>query len=64
MAVPKHKVSKSRRNMRRANNFKAPSVTLTECPQCHTPVRSHCVCKNCGHYNGARRIEIQEDKGE
>ena len=61
MAVPKHKVSKSRRNMRRAANFKAPTVTLTECPHCHTPVRPHCVCKNCGHYDGARRIEIKQD---
>lgn len=58
MAVPKTKVSKSRKNMRSAMNFRANPASLTECPQCHTAVRMHCVCKNCGYYNGAKRIEI------
>jgi len=62
MAVPKGKVSKARRDTRRASNFKAPTVTLTDCPHCHTPVRPHCVCLNCGHYKGVQRIKIKEEK--
>jgi len=62
MAVPKHKVSKSRKNMRSAHNFKAHATYLTSCPQCHVPVRPHCICKACGYYDGAKRIEIKEEK--
>lgn len=61
MAVPKTKVSKSRKNMRNAANFRANATSLTGCPQCHTAVRPHCVCKNCGYYNGAKRIDIKEE---
>lgn len=60
MAVPKHKVSKSRKNMRRHANFTVTPATTTECPQCHVAVRPHCVCKNCGHYKGIKRIEITD----
>ncbi|MCL2846876.1 MAG: 50S ribosomal protein L32 [Firmicutes bacterium] len=62
MAVPKTKVSKSRRDMRNAANFRASATTLTECPQCHKPVRPHCVCKECGYYKGTKRIEVASDK--
>jgi len=61
MAVPKKKVSKARRDSRKAN-FKATAATLTECPQCHTPVAPHRVCKNCGNYKGTKRIETKSDK--
>jgi large subunit ribosomal protein L32 len=61
MAVPKHKVSKSRRDSRKAN-FKATPATLTECAQCHTPIAPHRVCKNCGNYKGTKRIETKSDK--
>ena len=61
MAVPKHKVSKSRKNMRSAQNFKATATTLTECPQCHTHVRPHTICKTCGHYKGVKKIEVAAD---
>ncbi|MCL2756185.1 MAG: 50S ribosomal protein L32 [Firmicutes bacterium] len=62
MAVPKTKVSKSRKNMRNAANFKARAASITNCPQCHAVVRPHCVCKACGYYDGAKRIEIKEEK--
>ena len=60
MAVPKHKVSKSRRNSRAAH-FKAFPKKLSSCPQCHEVVLPHVVCKNCGYYNGAKRIEVKSD---
>jgi len=40
MALPKRKKSKSKRDMRRANDHvKLPQTTL--CPQCHEPVLPH-----------------------
>jgi len=62
MAVPKHKVSKSRKNSRSAHNFTATATSLTECTQCHTPVEPHRVCKACGNYKGQKRIITKDDK--
>ena len=64
MAVPKTKVSKSRRDMRNAQNFRAKAACLTDCPQCHVAVRPHCVCTACGYYKGAKRIEVAADSAE
>jgi len=64
MAVPKHKVPKARKRTRSSANFKAHPDTLTDCPQCHTPVRPHTVCGNCGFYKGEKRIESVADKKE
>lgn len=51
MAVPKKKVSKSQRNMRRAHHaLKASNVN--ECSNCGELTRSHHVCASCGTYNG------------
>jgi len=50
MAVPKKKVSRSRRNMRRfsgGNQLAKP--TIISCPSCSEPTRPHRVCA-CGHY--------------
>ena len=51
MAVPKRKMSKSRRDKRRAN-WKLSIPGMVECPQCHQMKLSHRVCAECGHYNG------------
>lgn len=51
MAVPKKKVSKSRRNMRRAHDSLSASV-YNECPNCGELKRPHHVCGECGHYDG------------
>ena len=64
MAVPKGKVSKSRKASRCAANFNAPSATVASCSQCHAPVRPHCVCKACGFYKGTKRIEVATDKAD
>jgi large subunit ribosomal protein L32 len=58
MAVPKRKVSKARRDKRRAN-WKLPAQALVECPQCHQPKRPHHVCPTCGTYRG-REVEPLE----
>ena len=44
MAVPKGKVSKARRNKRRAN-WKLSVPNMVECPQCHEFKMPHKVCK-------------------
>ncbi|MGZ3697778.1 MAG: 50S ribosomal protein L32 [Bdellovibrionota bacterium] len=50
MAVPKKKVSRSRRNMRRfAAGNKLDKTTTTTCPNCSEPTRPHRVCA-CGFY--------------
>ncbi|MCX7714222.1 MAG: 50S ribosomal protein L32 [Clostridia bacterium] len=51
MAVPKGKVSRSRRDKRRAN-WKLAVPGMVECPQCHEYKMPHRVCKACGYYNG------------
>ncbi|MBY0470681.1 50S ribosomal protein L32 [bacterium] len=52
MAVPKKKVSRSRRNMRRfAGGNRLEVVTTNSCPNCSEPKRPHRVCA-CGFYEG------------
>jgi large subunit ribosomal protein L32 len=51
MAVPKKKVSKSRRDMRRAHHA-LPSSRYAECPNCGELKRPHHLCTACGHYDG------------
>ena len=61
MAVPKHKVSKSRGRSRVAN-WKAGVPTLVECPQCHEKKATHVACPSCGYYNGEKKITVKADK--
>jgi large subunit ribosomal protein L32 len=49
MAVPKKKVSKSRRNMRRSHHAIAPMAFL-ECKNCGELKRPHMLCSHCGYY--------------
>ncbi|MDQ7248235.1 50S ribosomal protein L32 [Dongia sedimenti] len=50
MAVPKKKVSKSRRDMRRSHHA-LKVVAAMECPNCGELKRPHHVCGSCGHYD-------------
>jgi large subunit ribosomal protein L32 len=58
MALPKRKISKSRRNMRKAQ-WKLDKPGLAECPQCHEPKLPHRVCKSCGYYKGKEVIKVE-----
>lgn len=58
MAVPKRKISKSRRDKRRAANIKMVAPNIIECPQCHEPNVPHRVCASCGFYNGVEVISV------
>ena len=55
MAVPKRKMSKARRDSRRAN-WKLTVPGMVECPQCHEMKMPHRVCTECGYYNGKQVI--------
>ena len=59
MAVPKNKVSKARRDKRRAN-WKLSAPNLVECPQCHELKMPHSVCPSCGQYKGKEVIKIED----
>jgi len=60
MAVPKHKVSKSRRDKRRTHQ-KLTAPTVAECPDCGEAKLPHHACGKCGTYKGRTVIEIKED---
>lgn len=59
MAVPKKKVSKSKRNMRRAHHALDAS-NLVECANCGEFTRPHHVCQSCGSYNGREVAAVEE----
>jgi large subunit ribosomal protein L32 len=59
MAVPKKKISKSKRDMRRAHDALAPS-SYDECPNCGELKRPHHVCGSCGHYDNREVLEADD----
>lgn len=61
MAVPKRRTSKSRKNKRRSHHaLTAPASG--KCSQCSEAKLPHRVCRVCGFYDGAARIEIAEEE--
>jgi large subunit ribosomal protein L32 len=64
MAVPKRRMSRARRDSRRAHWVNSLNVpTLSTCPSCGEAKLPHRICAACGHYKG-RQIIIpvkQED---
>ncbi len=49
MAVPQNKITRSKRNMRRAHDALVAG-NPAECPNCGELKRPHHVCSECGHY--------------
>ncbi|MDH7576816.1 MAG: 50S ribosomal protein L32 [Bacillota bacterium] len=56
MGVPKRRVSKARKNKRRAM-WKITGPTVVLCPHCHEPKMVHRVCPGCGYYRGKEVLE-------
>lgn len=50
MAVPQNRVTRSKRNMRRAHDALAAG-NPAECPNCGELKRPHHICPSCGHYD-------------
>ena len=58
MAVPKKKISKSRRNQRRSHDA-LNSHVYGECSNCGEIKLTHHVCASCGYYDGRDVMEIE-----
>jgi large subunit ribosomal protein L32 len=59
MAVPKKKISSSRRGSRRAHNA-LKTATLSTCSNCQESIMPHRVCPKCGWYDGREVTEIED----
>ena len=59
-AVPKRKVSKARRDKRRAHDA-LDLYHLVPCSDCGEMKRAHHVCPICGKYNGRQIIPAREE---
>ena len=60
MAVPKHKVSKSVKKMRRSHHaLKAQGVSV--CQNCKNVKLPHRICTHCGFYKGQEIIATVEE---
>ena len=62
MAVPKRKVSKARRDKRRASNSRLDAPNMVKCPNCGGFNLNHRVCRACGHYDGVEVVSKGDDK--
>lgn len=64
MAVPQNRITRSKRNMRRAHDALLAG-NPAECPNCGELKRPHHVCASCGHYDErevvAQAVEIDLD---
>ncbi|WP_102400642.1 50S ribosomal protein L32 [Haloimpatiens massiliensis] len=60
MGNPKSKISKSKRDSRRAQTFKLSAPGIVECPQCHEMKLAHRVCPNCGYYKNKEVVSTEK----
>ncbi|MBD87253.1 MAG: 50S ribosomal protein L32 [Rhodospirillaceae bacterium] len=58
MAVPKKKVTRSRRDKRRSHHA-LTRVNVVECPNCGELKRAHHVCAACGHYRDRQVFSVE-----
>ena len=64
MAVPKRRVSTTRRDKRRSSVWKLAAPTnLVKCPQCGEVNLAYRVCKSCGYYKGVE-VVAKKDTAE
>jgi large subunit ribosomal protein L32 len=61
LALPKRKISKSRRNNRRAH-WKMIAPNISRCPQCHEYRLPHHACPSCGSYSGRAAVQVKAVK--
>ena len=58
MAVPKGRVSKSKRDKRKAQSWKIANTQSGKMQQCGELMVPHQVCKACGAYNKKTIIKV------
>lgn len=62
-AVPKKKLTRRRRDNRRAHiRIQPPALVI--CPQCREYRRAHHVCPHCGTYRGRQVLRVREETGQ
>jgi large subunit ribosomal protein L32 len=59
-AVPKNKVSRSRRGNRRQHQRLSAPLLVT-CPKCGEMMQAHRVCKSCGTYKGRLVLRMKDE---
>jgi large subunit ribosomal protein L32 len=57
--LPKRKLSKGRRNRRRAHDAIGVPHLVT-CSQCREMMMPHRVCPHCGYYKGRQVLKLDE----
>ena len=61
MANPKRKISRSKRDKRRAHWMnKLDSPNFSECPNCGETKLGHRACAHCGYYKGQQVFTPKE----
>ena len=59
MAVPKRRISRTRRDKRRSH-LRARSNKVALCSHCKQPKVAHRLCPHCGYYAGVEVVEPEE----
>jgi large subunit ribosomal protein L32 len=57
---PKRKISKARRDRRRAHDFLTTS-NLVQCSNCGEMRMPHTVCPSCGFYQGREVVAVEKE---
>ncbi|MBR1444441.1 MAG: 50S ribosomal protein L32 [Firmicutes bacterium] len=55
---PKGKMSKSKRDKRKAQSWQISAPSLVYCSRCGELMKAHRVCKSCGTYNNREVIAV------
>ncbi len=59
MAVPRNRLSNSRKNLRRSHHA-MKKTGFSSCSHCSSEKLPHRVCLSCGYYNGRKVLAAQE----
>ena len=59
--LPKRKISKGRRNRRRAHDAIGVPKLIT-CSNCQAKMLPHRVCTTCGYYRGRQIVDLGIDE--
>ncbi len=58
---PKRKLSKGRRDRRRAQDA-LHAINLVQCSNCGEMRLPHTVCPHCGHYQGREIVSMEKEE--
>lgn len=58
--LPKRKLSRGRRDRRRASAYRLELPEMTRCPQCGEAVLAYHVCPHCGTYRRVKVLDLKD----